>query len=216
MNPLIFIPKVRDITKVLNSWDHLPYDKLVVENFEQQEAYNFARNHFLLQEQYTHLVICPDDMVVDHDSFEALKRQVDEYDLSNLSGIANRVQDIPDEYCCQNMNGINYEQPNGASFEYYTSDTIPSEMFIAGFTGFCCQWIDRELMSNITLNGIPERRNCLDWQFARELYKLEIPLLVYPDAKFLHLSLEQRPELRQWRLGNDIRKTNVYMLRADK
>ena len=38
--------------------------------------------------------------------------------------------------------------------------------------------------------------------------------MVYPDAKFIHLSKEQRRELRQWVLGNEIRDSNVYMLRV--
>jgi hypothetical protein len=213
LRPLIFIPKVRNIEKVVNSWDHLPYDKLVVENFKEEDAYHFAKYYFLLQEHYTHLVICPDDLVIDHDAFEALKRQVDEYDLSNLSGIANHTQGLPDDYCCQKIESVNYDYTDGSAAEYYTSDNIPSELFMAGFTGFCCQWIDRELMSKITFNGTNDRGNSLDWQFARELYKLEIPLMVYPDSKFEHLSKEQRRELRQWVLGNETRESSVRLIK---
>ena len=216
MHPLIFIPKVRNIKKVVSSWDHLPYDILVVENIREVEAYHFARNYFLLRKEYTHLVICPDDLIIDHDAFESLKRNVEEYGLSNLSGIANRQQDFPDEYCTQDITKVDYNYVNGASTPYYNKEDIPSEIFSAGFTGFCCQWISRELMSKVTFNGSSSHNNCLDWQFAREVYALNIPLLVSPTSLFRHLSLEQRQDLRQWKLGNQTRESLVYMLDANR
>ena len=177
------------------------------------EAYHFAKHYFLMNKRYTHLVICPDDMIVDCDSFESLKHKVLEYNYSNLSGVANKAQDDPNVYCCQNINDIDYEFANGVNFPYYNESNIPDEIFQAGFTGFCCQWINRKIMEDVTFNGSSEHNNCLDWQFARELNKLEIPLFVDPESKFKHLSKEQRNDLRQWKLGNEIRKQNVYIVK---
>jgi len=216
LQPLIFIPKVRDIVRVKESWDTLPYDKLIVENVPEMEAYHFARHYFLLHDKYTHFVICPDDLIIDHFAFESLKRKVLEFNLSNLSGIANRQQDYPDEYATQSLTEVDYEFANGGTFSYYNQENIPREIFQAGFTGFCCQWIDRNIMDNITFNGSSDHNNCLDWQFARELYSLGIPLLVDPHSLFKHLSKEQRSELRQWKLGNETRKQNVYIVNGDR
>jgi hypothetical protein len=213
LHPLIFIPKVRDIEAVKDSWDLLFYDKLIVENMPEMEAYHFAKHYFLMNKKYTHLVICPDDLVIDYNSFESLKRKVLEYDYSNLSGIANKAQNEHNVYCCQNINEVDYQFANGGTFSYYNESNIPDETFQAGFTGFCCQWINREIMEQVTFNGSNDNNNCLDWQFARELNELEIPLLVDPESQFKHLSREQRAELRQWKLGNDIRKQNVYMVK---
>lgn len=216
MHPLIFIPKVRDIPKVIKSWKGLNYDKLVVENMPEVEAYHFAKHYFQLNKPYTHLVICPDDMVVDNFSFELLKRQIEEHGYDNLSGIANKSQDEDDIYCCQSITDVDYQFVNGATFPYYNKTNIPSEVFQAGFGGFCCQWISRDLIENTTFNGSSIHNNCLDWQFAKELYSLAKPLLVEPNAVFKHLSKEQRAELRQWKLGNKPRKSNVYILEADR
>ena len=213
MQPLIFIPKVRDIEAVKDSWYLLHDDKLIVENMPEMEAYHFAKHYFLLHEEYTHLVICPDDLIIDYFSYEELKRKVLEYNLSNLSGIANKSQDESNVYCCQSIQDVDYQFSNGGTFPYYNKSNIPKAMFQAGFGGFCCQWISRDLMKEVTFDGSSEHNNCLDWQFARELNGIGEQLLVDPTSIFKHLSREQRAELRQWKLGNEPRKQNVYIVK---
>lgn len=64
MNPLIFIPSPREINEFIEATKKLKYDKLWVKYYYQQQAYNYGRDYFLGHDQYSHLIILPDDLIV--------------------------------------------------------------------------------------------------------------------------------------------------------
>lgn len=158
------------------------------------DAYQTLRNYFLEHKEYTHLVICPDDLVIDYDSFMILKRDVEEYDFSNLAGIANIDESQPNVYCCKPL-GIDITQNSKGSF--YTKDTIPEEVFEAGFTGFACQWINRELMEKLSFTGgCNNGEGCMDFKFTEEIGE---PQMVEPRAFFYHMRCAQIEQVKKWK-----------------
>lgn len=213
INPLIFVPSVRKIPMVIDSWKKIPHDKLIVRMMLEPRAYKNGRDYFLEHEEYTHIVIAPDDMVLDYDSFMTLKRDVEEYDLSNLAGIANLGQDDPDIYSCK-PTGVPLGQNTKGS--YYEKGMIPNHIFEVGFTGFACQWIERELVEKLSFTGwCNGGMGCMDAQFSKELDEMGMLQLVHPDTYFPHLRNEQYNEVRAWK--NRAHTDNEgYMLIFDK
>lgn len=206
MNPLLFIPSVREIPEVIESWNILPYDKYIVRMKLEAPAYQDGRDFFLSHPEYTHLVICPDDLVIDHDAFESLKRNVDEYNLSNLSGVSNLDEESPNVYCCKPL-GVDISQVCQGSF-YYTcnyshvkpNSLLPTEIFQAGFSGFSTQFIERELMEKISFEGgCEEGKGCMDLKFAYELNDLEIPIMIDPNSFFVHLRNKYKTDVKAWK-----------------
>ena len=52
-------------------------------------AYSLLRDYFLNHWEYTHLVLCPDDLLVTNDDFDILINDVKEFDYPVISGICN-------------------------------------------------------------------------------------------------------------------------------
>ncbi len=197
MNPLIFIPSVREIPRVIESWNELPYDKYVVRMKLEAPAYQDGRDFFLSHSEYTHIVIAPDDMVVDYDSFMTLQRDVKEYRLTNVAGIANLGQDDPDVYSCKPI-GVPFIQKTKGS--YYDKNNIPNELFTVGFTGFACQWLERELVEKLSFKGwCNNGQGCMDAQFSTEMNEMVNMQIVDPKTYFPHLRNEQYDEVKAWK-----------------
>lgn len=67
MKPLIALPSPRDLPIVLEALDKITeYDKLWVKYSPEHITYPIIREQFLKNKnKYTHLVICPDDLLID-------------------------------------------------------------------------------------------------------------------------------------------------------
>ena len=74
-------------------------DFSIVKMKPEPEAYKDGRDFFLEHEEYTHLVICPDDLVIYYVPFMKLRRETEKYDFPNLCGISNLDEDRPNLYC---------------------------------------------------------------------------------------------------------------------
>ena len=83
--PLVFIPSPRDLPEFKEAADKIKLDKLWVKYYEQELAYVLARNHFLNDETYSHLIILPDDLLCTQEQIE----QLIYHDLSVVSGWCN-------------------------------------------------------------------------------------------------------------------------------
>ena len=198
INPLLFCPSPRSIPEVIQAWEVIPYDKLIVKNKPEDIAYKEGRKYFLENEQYTHLIICPDDLVLYYNSFFTLLFDVLDYGYSNLSGISNIDESQLDVYCCKPL-GVDPTKKSKGSF--YTKDTIPEDnIFEVGFTGFSCQFIDRELMEDLTFTGgCNNGSGCMDLQFTKECINLAVPQLVDKRAIFYHMRMAEYHQVRAWK-----------------
>ena len=201
INPLIFIPKVRSIPEVINSWKLLPYHILVVENYPEVTAYQYAKR-YCLENSYSHLIICPDDLIINKESFDILKDNMTNLNISNISGITNFSEDNNDILCCKLKQD-----------EWELRCQIPNGIYSSQFTGFACQWIRRDLLPKLSFTGAcTGGRGCLDKQFSIDME--DNTVWVNTEASFIHLSKQQRRELRLWRLKHQIRNTNILLYNA--
>jgi len=197
MNPLLFIPSVRQIPEVIDSWNKLNFDKLVVRMKLERAAYKTGRDFFLHMKRYTHIIICPDDLVIDYDSFMMLKRNVSKYNLSNLAGISNLDEGNMDTYCCKPL-GVSLTAKSKGS--YYEKKNIPKEIFEVGFTGFTCQWLERSLVEKLSFTGgCNDGAGCMDSKFTEEMIDMGEIQLVQPNALFYHMRMAEYHQVRAWK-----------------
>lgn len=80
INPLIFIPSPRDLPVFLEATAKINCDKLWLKYYNQEDAYRMARDWFLPNKQYTHLVILPDDLIITQENFDILSKGAEIFD----------------------------------------------------------------------------------------------------------------------------------------
>lgn len=149
----------------------------------ERDAYITLRNFFLKHNEYTHMAISPDDLIVTRHDFEILLDDIRRYDFPVISGICNvsyQLQDmftpcieLPDEnigYVWLSLEEIN--NINGI---------IPVK-----FDAFACSIIRRDIVKKIIIEG-DHLGGRMDLQFARDCDRLDIPLYVDTRAKMFHL-----------------------------
>lgn len=100
INLLIGIPSPRNIPEVTCHWLDIPHDKLIVKYYKEWSAYQVIRNYFLDHEEYTHLGLAPDDMVLKPIDIKILLDNLQEHDYQVFSGTAGINEDRPDLITC--------------------------------------------------------------------------------------------------------------------
>ena len=86
---LIAIPSPRDLPQFAEAVNKIPADKLFCKYMHEQQAYDTIRENFLTSanEQYTHLAILPDDLIVTPYHWQQLVEDLHEYDFPVLCGV---------------------------------------------------------------------------------------------------------------------------------
>jgi len=217
MKPLLFMPSPRRIQEVTDSWGYLPYDKFIVKNRLEKEAYQNGRDFFLDTKEYTHLVICPDDVIIDYDSMEILRRDVEEYNFNNICGVG-MVDEQSNTYCCKPL-GVPFDARGVGSYYYKPNDKLregckilPDEITQVGYTGFMIQWLSRDLVKKLSFDGgCEDGKGCMDVKMSMEMKKLNIPYIVEPHAYFTHLRNAQKNEVKEWMENGDHRGYTVHI-----
>ena len=72
INPLLCCPSPRDIREVYEALRETGYDRLYAKYYPEKTAYNLLRDYFLDHTEYTHLVICPDDLIIKKEHIDSL------------------------------------------------------------------------------------------------------------------------------------------------
>ena len=213
---MLFMPSPRDIPDVKKLWHKLPYDKFIVKYKPQLESYTNGREFFLKHDEYTHLIICPDDLEIHGEGIEQLIEDVEKYDYQTISGICNIDESQMDTYAIQPLGSCNYKNNQvavnyGAWYMKEKKPIIPeNNIFEVGHSGFCCQIISRELMKKVswrgaTRTGINMEGN-FDWQFSRDCNKLGVPIMVDKRVFGYHRRTEQYDKAKIVKTG----KINGY------
>jgi len=191
------MPSPRDIPQVKKLWHELPYDKYIVKYTPELEAYTIARDFFLKHNEYTHFVVCPDDLEVTKEGLETLLNYTKLYPI--ISGISNIDEDRPYVYAVQPL-GCDFTRDHPPSQKWYSDDgdyngvRMPDKLIIqVGHSGFCCEVISREVMDKVSWVGSSNGgRGHFDWQFSKDCHELGIPIHVHFSVNFWHRRNEQQ------------------------
>lgn len=195
MKPLIFIPSPRNLPKFSECMAKVKkYDKLWVKYWEQTQAYMIARDWFL-NEDYTHIVIFPDDMI----GFEHQIDQLLGYNLPVVSGWCNedgvRETSQISAYLPPDPPTIGQHD----EFKFYKipwlehlGKNLTDPLIEVLFSGFALSVIKRDIME-----AIPFRTSagcCVDSCFSLDLYKSKIIQYVDVTTRTCHLKTEDSQE----------------------
>ena len=192
VNPLIGIPSPRHIPIVVEALNKVKQDKLwLKDNFDELQVYELMRNYFLKNTKYTHLVILPDDLLVDIEAFEKLITDLKKKDYPVLSGICNFNCDKWETY---NIDlAIDYNHQTGKAyllaneiphFDYYVPTGKLKGIKRVAFSGFPITFIRRDVVEKIPFGSTGKG---IDSQFSVDLLKKKIDQYVDFDARSLHL-----------------------------
>ena len=215
MNPLLFMPSPRNIPEVESSWNDLPYDKFIVKNELEKPAYQKGREFFISHDEYDYIVICPDDIIINRESFNVLKVTVEMLEMSNLCGVA-MVDETSRAYACKPI-GVPFDAQSFGSYYYSPHmnkrkfELLPkNEVLEVGYTGFMIQFIRRDLLNHLSFEGgCQNGTGCMDIKQSQEMQKLKLPYLVHTGAFFTHLRRRQYKENKEWIKNGDHTKGYV-------
>lgn len=209
IRPLIAIPSPRDIPFVKENLDTIKLPKLWVKYFRESDAYKIIQDYFLEhKEEYTHLIISPDDLVVTDKDYQALVKTIHDFGgpekIPVLAGVCN-IHNTPG-YVTQLAICIDHViHPQRRRRHYIWSDMRHPNWREKGydklrllevkFSGFAFQFIRRDIVEKIGLQGdlqyngfYRDAQDCsFDVIFSWMCLENNIPLYVNPQVKMLHL-----------------------------
>jgi hypothetical protein len=203
MNPIIFIPSPRDRPEFLEATAKINCDKLWIKYYNQDDAYRIAREWFLTNKQYTHLVILPDDLIVTQNDFDVLCEDANNFNV--VSGwCRNTIRLIEDwkgppeteETADSNIsiNSLPPDPPYTSTYNRYHFTSIKEiqEKISYGitfvrvkFSGFPLQFISR-----VVVEQVPFRTSegcCVDSCFALDLASAGIKQFVNLLVRTTHI-----------------------------
>lgn len=168
------------------------------------DAYQDARKYFLDHTEYTHLVVCPDDLEVTQPALDQLVADIEKYRLPVISGMCNMDENQPETYNIQAL-GISYEENHPPMYKHswIKKDVLPKDMiFEVGFAGFGCEFIERDIMESVSFRGAADDgQSNMDWQFTRECVNLGYKIFVDQRVNLWHRRTEQWAEAKAFKAG---------------
>lgn len=194
MKLLLAMPSPRDLDDVINTWKQLDEDQLHVKYFREWSAYQQIRNFFLKNTKYTHLAICPDDLIIQKQDLEILKQDLEKFDYPVLSGMSNVNMDKPD--LMNIMIGMipAKKAQDRTPFAWEKYKNFKQDLTKVLFSGFPLMIIRRDIVekfdfdSESKLDGFdPDMVGNLDIHFCHRCNENNIPIWVDRRARMIHL-----------------------------
>ena len=221
INPLIFIPSPRDIPDVMKWWPKIPYDKFIVKYKPQLVAYMEGRAYFKIHPEYTHFIICPDDLEVPPDKLEILIDDVKCSGYRTIAGYCNIDESQPETYAIQPM-GLDYtrDHPMVRKGSWYMKDEKPIlpkgvDIIQVGHAGFPCQVIERELFMKVKWVGFSGNfMQNFDWQFSKDCHELKVPIYVDLRVKLWHRRAEQYHQAKAVRVDAYSKPGHSFLMKS--
>jgi len=196
MNPLLFLPSPRDIPQVKRQWYEIKYDKFIVKYKPEIIAYNEAQYFLYKHKEYTHIIVCSDDIEVYHRNIQQLIDDVEEHGYETISGIMNLDESHLNTYAMQNDCDFTKEITTGKGSWIEFEDLPKEDIFRVDHSGFQCQIMER----NIFL--LPEfEEGYLDWQLSRICKKIKVPIMVDQRVSLYHRRNEQKDMVKKVKKG---------------
>ena len=178
----------KDLPEVLNPLKEIPCDKYFVNYYTSKQAYGFARDFFLNNEEYTHLIIQTVDMIPTKEGFEALMKHDQNYDI--ISGVMN-VDLTDNKNNLAITDGIPSENPKGRIFNWVARKDY-SELIQVDWIGFSFTRISRKVVKDLPFREDSSGYS-QDVTFAIDCKNKNIP--IYADTSIFFKHLRYKGEL---------------------
>lgn len=229
MKLLICITKAHNITEFDNAVNEClsSYDKLWVCYYNSYEARQIIKDYFLKYDEYTHLVILPDDMIVNQSAIDLL--------INNLEDGQNYQVLVG---CCNVDNKENRDKlnvslqvihPKRVDGTYYYNFITVFDTHLIGrpqptrvyYQGDAFLILRRDVVDKLSfdtdykLNEIePWEGCCNDVVMSWELSELGIPIYCNLKARFQHLKLNDLENYAKKLVGEETSYTHFVRARG--
>lgn len=207
VNPLLCSPSPRDIKEVYDELKDTGYDRLYAKYYPEKTAYNLMRDYFLDHQEYTHLVICPDDLVIKKEHTDKLIADLEINDFPVLSGVCN-----VDSGSNKDFLNITYNLPHPKRtvpekniigwrhYHWVHKDTkFPRDILPFYFSGFAAMFLRRDVVARYKFtddaaqNGTPSLiTGAIDVMFSNVCALEKIPQMVDTTVRMEHLKGKER------------------------
>jgi len=184
--------------------EKLPCDKIIPRFTSEHKAYKQIRDYFLSHEEYTHLVLATDDIVVHPKHIDILEEDLENYDYPVLSGMMNVEQTDTEDL------NISWTLPikdrKHRQYKWITRKELKSQedIFEVAFSGFGLTAIRRDVVDKIMFDadrvfeGLPPDRGAsLDTVFCWYCKERDIPIHVDKRIIMKHLRKSGRHRLHK-------------------
>jgi hypothetical protein len=216
MHPLLAIPSPRDISQFKEHVDKLRIDKLWLKYYKEIHAFEHIRNYFLKHKEYTHLIICPDDLIVKPYDLTRLIAGLNRYDHAVLCGVCN-IDKLPVNLNQLAITPLKHVPNVDVVMRRYVWISTKSkrirkgEIFQVGYAGFPLFAIRRDIVEMIPFryDGIC----CIDVFFCWDCHRAEVPIFVDPKINMLHLKISDG-NYQDYHVGQ--KKPFTYLERVPK
>ena len=178
----------KDLPEVLDPLKEIPCDKYYVNYYTAKQAFKFARDFFLNNEEYTHLIVQTVDMIATKEGFEALMKHDQNYDI--ISGVMN-VDLTDNKNNLAITDGIPSENPKGRIFNWVARKDY-SELIQVDWIGFSFTRISRKVVKDLPFREDSSGYS-QDVTFAIDCKNKNIP--IYADTSFFFKHLRYKGEL---------------------
>ena len=193
MRLLLGMPSPRNIKIVNDNWEKIDEDQIIVKHYKEWSAYQQIRNYFLEHKEYTHLAICPDDLIITQKDIDVLKNDLIKYDYPVLSGVCN-VNNGEFDLIAIIIDSIPTLEKETRSFNFDTFEDLKTDITKVLHAGFPLQIIRRDIVEMIDFDsdsklngGDPDTIGNLDLIFSHRCKELNIPIYCDRRAKMIHL-----------------------------
>lgn len=89
IKPLLVYFQAADYPDILEELDKIPCDKLFLKYMPYPHVHNYAREFFMQHEEYTHIIIHPQDLIVKKEHYDKLVEDLEKFDYPSLAGVCN-------------------------------------------------------------------------------------------------------------------------------
>ncbi len=193
MKLLLGMPSPRNIKIVNDNWEKINEDQIIVKHYREWSAYQEIRNYFLEHKEYTHLAICPDDLIITQKDIDILKNDLLEFDYPVLCGISN-VNMNETEMIVVIIDSIPTLEKSTRSFNFDHFEDLKEDITQVLHAGFPLQIIKRSIVNMIDFDsdsklngGDPDIIGNLDLIFSHRCKELNIPIHCDRRARMIHL-----------------------------
>jgi len=211
LEPLLFCPSPRDLPEFYEEFNKIHnYDKYFVRYTKPEvQAYDWGRDIFLEHKEYTHLVICPDDLIIRQEHIDKLYNDliylgdIGEIDTTCIGGFCNLNTTDQQQMSNICINRVNIDPyPNRrysfVTLEYLRNVSLVFGRFIrVGFSGFPLLAIPRSIVEKIEFrndsrDGWEDYGCCLDVMFCHDVYELgpEYKILCDLQMEMYHMKID--------------------------
>lgn len=204
---MLCCPSPRNIDEVYEELKLTGYNRLYAKYYPEKTAYRLLQKYFIDHQEYTHLVICPDDLIIKKEHTDKLIQDLRDNDYPVLSGVCNVDQGANKDFL-----NITYNLPHPTRtvperkvigwrhYHWIHKDTkFSNPVLPVLFSGFACMFLRRDVVERYRFtddarqNGTPSLiTGAIDVMFANVCAIEHIPQMVDTTVRMEHLKGKER------------------------